>query len=48
MTKEQYKEYLKAVDIVCMDCWYGNPLVCDKCPVRKTCDKLAEKMQKDA
>ena len=45
MTKEQYNEYLKAVDIVCFGCLYAHPLVCSRCRVRRTCDKLKETMK---
>lgn len=36
------KEFLEAVDTVCINCHYGNDDVCETCPVRKTCDELPE------
>ena len=36
------KEFLEAVDTVCINCHYGNDEVCETCPVRKTCDELPE------
>jgi len=41
-TQKGRKEYLDAVDTVCVNCNYGNDEVCDTCPVRKTCDELPE------
>lgn len=34
--------YLEAVDIVCLDCLFLDEEVCEKCPVRKTVDRLSE------
>ena len=39
---EGRKEFLDAVDTVCINCHYGNDEVCETCPVRKTCDELPE------
>ena len=39
---EGRKEFLEAVDTVCINCHYGNDEVCETCPVRKTCDELPE------
>lgn len=42
MTKEQYKKYLEAVDVVCMECCMDteDDCTCESCPVRITCDTL--------
>lgn len=44
-TQKGRKEYLDAVDTVCVNCHYGNDEVCETCPVRKTCDELPEVKQ---
>lgn len=36
------KEFLEAVDTVCINCHYCREEVCETCPVRKTCDELSE------
>lgn len=41
-TQKGRREYLDAVDTVCVNCHYGNDEVCETCPVRKTCDELPE------
>ena len=41
-TQNGRKEYLDAVDMVCINCHYGSDEVCETCPVRKTCDELPE------
>lgn len=33
-------EYMDAVDVVCLECNYAAPSICDKCPVRNTVDNL--------
>ena len=41
MTKEEYREYLKAVDIVCLNCAENtleDETICQNCPVRKTAE----------
>ena len=43
MDAKTYKEYLNAVDTVCLYCHYGNDEACESCPVRKTCDNMGEK-----
>lgn len=42
MTKQQYEQYLDAVDVVCMECCMDTEdgSICDSCPVRITCDNL--------
>lgn len=42
MDKSKYQEFLAAVDTVCMECVDGCDAVYPTCPVRKTCDILAE------
>lgn len=41
-TQKGRKEFLDAVDTVCINCHYCKEEVCDTCPVRKTCDELPE------
>ena len=41
-TKRGSKEFLDAVDVVCLDCYYLSEETCETCPVRKTVDKLAD------
>ena len=42
MSESEKKEYLKAVDLVCLNCCEdtlnGEP--CEDCPVRKSVDRL--------
>ena len=42
MTKQQYEQYLDAVDVVCMECCMDTEdgSICASCPVRITCDNL--------
>lgn len=40
-TKIGRKEFLDAVDTVCINCHYGSDEVCETCPVRKTVDEKA-------
>ena len=49
MTREEYREYEDASDIICGQCMEcidedGEPngAICDSCPVRKTLDRLYE------
>jgi len=42
MEKSEYQKFLDAVGTVCMECVDGCDEVCPTCPVRKTCDILAE------
>lgn len=48
MKKKDYINYLNAVDKVCIDCMFYAPdtedgeAACEQCPVRKTCNKMAE------
>ena len=42
MEKNEYQEFLDAVDVVCGACTERSEEVCENCPVRKTCDKVAE------
>ena len=47
MKKDEYKKFLEAVDLVCINCaedTLDNPDVCDSCPVRKTY-KMVEREQ---
>lgn len=37
MSEKEYAKYLEAVDVVCMDCAFGES-DCETCPVRKTRD----------
>ncbi len=46
MNTKKYNEFLDAVDVVCDRCSYGNEETCEGCPVRKTCDELAENQRK--
>ncbi len=43
MDAKTYKEFLDAVDMVCLYCHYGNDETCGNCPVRKTCDNEIER-----
>jgi hypothetical protein len=36
MTKEDYDAFIKAVDVVCINCVCMSEETCEKCPVRKT------------
>lgn len=42
MSDKEYIEYIEAVDIVCMNCCFGED-DCKSCPVRKTMDVISEK-----
>ena len=48
-TVEQYKNYLEAVDVVCMDCYMDTEdgSVCASCPVRITCDNLERELKEE-
>lgn len=37
-----FNDLLKAADIVCDACLYGNDEICKSCPVRWTMEKLGE------
>lgn len=41
-TQKGRKEFLDAVDTVCINCHYCREEVCETCPVRKTVDELPE------
>lgn len=43
MDAKTYRQFLDAVDIVCLYCHYGNDETCGGCPVRKTCDNKIER-----
>ena len=48
MERNEYKKFLDAVDVVCINCvedTLNNSEVCDHCPIRKTCDSLGETMK---
>lgn len=47
MDAKTYKEFLHAVDTVCLHCHYGNDEACMDCPVRKTCDNEKKKEHKE-
>jgi hypothetical protein len=38
MTKEEKEKYLKAVDVVCINCIYKTGDECESCLVRKSVD----------
>lgn len=38
MTEGQKKDYLNAVDLVCINCVYDNDHECECCMVRKSVD----------
>lgn len=38
--EEAKKQYLEAVDVVCMDCAFLSEEMCETCPVRKTVDLI--------
>ena len=42
MSKDQFFELLDASQIVCKECAYASERNCDKCPVRKTLDRIKE------
>jgi hypothetical protein len=42
MKQNEYKQFLNAVDIVCINCLKLSEENCEKCPVRFTCDHLAD------
>lgn len=48
MDAKTYKEFLDAVDIVCINCHYLSEETCESCPVRKTCDNEIEREHKEA
>lgn len=48
MDARTYKEFLNAVDMVCLYCQYGNEETCEDCPVRKTCDNEIKKEHKES
>ena len=41
-TKEQFNEYLDAVDTVCMECALMSEEKCEQCPVQITVKQLEE------
>ena len=41
--EESQKQFLKAVDVVCMDCAFLSEEMCETCPVRKTVDLMNKK-----
>lgn len=41
-TTKGRREFLDAVDMVCINCHYCIEETCETCPVRKTVDELAE------
>lgn len=43
MTENEIDKYLRVVDIVCLDCAYGNEDTCEKCPVRLTVENINTK-----
>lgn len=45
MNKIEYKKFLEAVDIVCMNCLKLSEENCKNCSVRFTCDELSKKME---
>lgn len=47
MEKEKFYEFLDASQIVCMECAYASEKDCDKCPVRKTLDRIVEHFLED-
>ena len=38
--EESQKQFLKAVDVVCMDCAFLSEELSETCPVRKTVDLM--------
>lgn len=42
MSKETFDEFLDASQIVCMECAYASEKNCERCPVRKTLDRVKE------
>jgi hypothetical protein len=38
MTKKEHEDYLKAVDMVCLNCVYDNDYECGCCMVRESVD----------
>lgn len=46
MDAKTYKQFLDAVDTVCLYCHYYND--CEDCPVRKTCGNEIGKEHKEA
>ena len=45
MNKFEYKKFLEAVDVVCMNCLKLSEENCENCAVRYTCDELNKKMR---
>ena len=43
MNIDNFREYLDAVDVVCINCHYLSEETCENCPVRKTCDDIYNK-----
>jgi len=48
MDAKTYKDFLSAVDTVCINCHYLGEETCAGCPVRKTCDNEIGKEHKEA
>lgn len=48
MDAKTYKEFLDAVDTVCINCHYLSEETCESCPVRKTCDNEIEREHREA
>lgn len=47
ISQKEYLEFLDAVDVVCLNCvedTLNDDEVCNRCPVRKTCDYLHKTM----
>lgn len=42
---EQNREFLNAVDVVCINCHYCKEEICETCPVRKTVDEKSEEQE---
>lgn len=45
MNKVEYKNFLEAVDTVCMNCLKLSEENCEHCSVRFTCDELSKKIE---
>ena len=43
ITKKEHEAFLKAVDLVCINCVCLNEQTCENCPVRKTVDYFRTK-----
>ena len=48
MDAKIYKEFLSAVDTVCINCHYLGEETCAGCPVRRTCDNELGKEHEEA